>query len=104
MTDPRQRRQWADHLKDEAAALQAQQDSAGGTHVPQAGPLPHSADDLDQSRRDARAAERDRCADIAQEWADPSRIDAAFPGFTAAQREAASAAATAISAAIRARR
>jgi len=104
MTDPRQRRQWADHLKDEAAALQAQQDSAGGTHVPQAGPLPHSADDLDQSRREARAAERDRCADIADEWADPSRIDAAFPGFTAAQREAASAAARAISAAIHVRR
>lgn len=100
MSDPEQRRQWADHLKDEAEALQEQQDAAGAMHVPLAGPLPHSADDLAESR----LAERTRCAQVALEWADPARLEAAFPRFTPAQREAAAAVANAIGAALRASR
>ena len=100
MSDPEQRRQWADHLKDEADALQEQQDAAGVTHVPLAGPLPHSADDLEETR----LAQRTRCAEIAHEWADPARLAAAFPGFTPAQRDAAAEGAHAIGAALRASR
>lgn len=98
MSDPEQRRQWADHLKDEAEALEAQQEAAGVTHVPLAGPLPHSADDLTEGR----LAERTRCAQAADAWADAARLEAAFPGFTPAQREAAAQVARAIGAALRA--
>lgn len=100
MSDSEQRRQWADHLKDEADALQAQQDAAGTTHEPLAGPLPHSADDLAHTRR----AERTRCAALAEGWADPARLAAAFPAFTPAQRVAAAEVARAIGAALRASR
>lgn len=100
MSDPEQRRQWADHLKDEADALQQQQDAAGATNVPLAGPLPHTADDLAQGR----LAERTRCAQAAEAWADPARLAAAFPGFTPAQRDAAAEVARAIGAELRASR
>lgn len=97
MSDSEQRRQWADHLKDEADALQSQQDAAGLTHEPLAGPLPHSADDLAQTR----LAERLRCAATADGWADPARLAAAFPAFTAGERSAAADVARAIGAALR---
>lgn len=81
MSDTSQRAQWAEHLKDEAVELQAQQESAGSTHSPLAGPLPHSAGDLDT----AIQAERERCVRIAEGWASEDVLRGAFPGLSEAE-------------------
>ena len=78
MSDTRQRAQWAEHLKDEAVELRAQQVSAGGTHSPVAGPLPHSADALDAAVR----AERERCCALASRWTSEAEVHLAFAEWT----------------------
>ena len=96
-----QRRQWSEHLEDEARALELQQQSAGETHSPLAGPLPHSADQLADAVAAAVAAERQRCAELADSWSTEARLQAAFGDFTAGELRAAAAAARAVGRAIR---
>jgi hypothetical protein len=97
MNDSDQRNQWADHLRDEADARQAQQRSAGATHEPLQGPLPFSADDLEQAVR----AERERCAAIADRWASPAAVSEAFADMTEWELKAAAEVAGAIGRSIR---
>ena len=78
MSNTRQRAQWAEHLKDEAAELRAQQASAGSTHSPVEGPLPHSADALESAVR----AERERCCAIASRWTSEAEVHGAFAEWT----------------------
>jgi hypothetical protein len=78
MSNTRQRAQWAEHLKDEAVELRAQQASAGSTHSPVEGPLPHSADVLEA----AVHAERERCCAIASRWTSEVEVHRAFAEWT----------------------
>jgi hypothetical protein len=78
MSNTRQRAQWAEHLKDEAVELRAQQVSAGSTHSPVEGPLPHSADVLEA----AVHAERERCCAIASRWTSEVEVHRAFAEWT----------------------
>jgi hypothetical protein len=97
MTDSLQRQEWADHLGQEREALRAQQRSAGDTHEPVQGPLPHTADDL----KAAILAERERCAAIAAAWAAESRLRETFSDFTEWELKASAEVARAIANAIR---
>ena len=97
MSDTRQREQWAEHLRDEQTARDTQQVSAGGTHSPVIGPLPHSVSDLEA----AVLAERERCAAIADTWASDARLRQAFSDFTQWELGAATEVAHAIARAIR---
>ena len=96
MSNTEQRKQWAEHIDDEARALERQQRSAGGTHSPVEGPLPHSEDDLADAVAAAVRAETRRCAGIADSWREDARLLAAFPGLTPAERITAAAMAAAI--------
>jgi uncharacterized damage-inducible protein DinB len=78
MSNTRQRAQWAEHLKDEAVELRAQQVSAGSTHSPVEGPLPHSAEALESAVR----AERERCCAIASRWTSEEEVRRAFAEWT----------------------
>ena len=78
MSTTRQRAQWAEHLKDEAVELRAQQLSAGSTHSPVEGPLPHSTDALEAAVR----AERERCCAIASRWTSEAEVQGAFAEWT----------------------
>lgn len=89
MSDPEQRTEWAEHLKDEAKAIAAQQESAGETHQPVGGPLPFSQDDVSTAVRRAVQAERERCAVLAADFAEPARLAQVLPAADAAQRAAA---------------
>jgi hypothetical protein len=91
-----QRKLWAEHMEDEARALDLQQQEAGSTHSPVEGPLPYSADELNQAVAAAVAAERQRCAQIADNWTDETRLMQAFNGSTAAELRAAAAVARAV--------
>lgn len=62
------RPQWEQHHLDEAAARQAQQDSAGGAHSPVIGPPPYGDNAINALVRDAVLAERERCARLASSW------------------------------------
>ena len=97
MTESTQRQQWAEHLRDEDVALQAQQRSAGDTHSPVQGPLPYSEDDLDSAVR----AERERCAVIADGWASEGKLLQAFADMTECELRAAAEVALAVGRAIR---
>lgn len=96
MSNTEQRRQWAEHMDDEAKALQWQQRAAGGTHSPVEGPLPHSENDLAQAVAAAVHAERQRCAGIADRWREAALLPGTFPSQTEAERRAAAAIAAAI--------
>lgn len=76
-----QERQWADHLRDEARALQHQQAAAGDTHSPTERVHPYTEQDLADHLRRAVQAERVRCAGIARAWAEPGRLASRFPGL-----------------------
>jgi hypothetical protein len=96
MSNTEQRKQWAEHMGDEARALEVQQQAAGVTHSPLERPLPHSKDDLVGAVADAVRAERERCAGIADSWRDEGKLLGAFAGLTQAERRAAAAIAAAI--------
>jgi hypothetical protein len=96
MSSIEQRKQWAEHMKDEAKALEKQQQAAGGTHSPMEGPLPHSADDLAVAVAAAVAAERKRCAEIAGRWSAEAQLRSAFGDFTEPELRAAAATARAV--------
>jgi hypothetical protein len=91
-----QRKQWADHIRDEAKALELQQHAAGDTHSPMEGPLPHSADQLAAAVATAVSAERQRCAEIADSWASEAKLLDAFGDFTEWELRAATAAVRAV--------
>ena len=46
MSGMAQRKEWAEHIRDEARALEVQQHAAGGTHSPVEGPMLYSAEQL----------------------------------------------------------
>lgn len=101
MTTSDQRRQWADHIRDESDARRLQQAAAGGTHSPVVGPLPYTEDQLALAIAEAVAAERERCAGIADSWGGEPRLLAAFAKFTAQELHAAAEAARAVAREIR---
>jgi hypothetical protein len=96
MSVTEQRKQWAEHIRDEAKALKLQQHAAGNTHSPMEGPLPYSADQLTAAVATAVAAERQRCAEIAASWSTEAKLLAAFGDFTDWELRAATATARAV--------
>ena len=102
MSTSEQRKQWAEHIADEADALARQQQSAGDRHSPVERPLPHTADEVAVAVAAAIAAERLRCADIAEGWAGEPRLLEAFGDFTEWELRAAAATARAVASEIRA--
>lgn len=101
MNQSRQREQWAEHLDDEASARKDQQAAAGPSHQPLEGPLPFSAENLEQATKAAVLAERERCARLVDGSASDEELAAAFPQFTEAQRRAAVEVLTALAADMR---
>jgi hypothetical protein len=101
MSPTDQRKQWAQHIEDEARALEMQQHAAGGSHTPVAGPLPFSADELAVAVANAVAEERRRCAEVAERWSSEARLLEAFGDFTEWELRAASATARAVGSEIR---
>jgi hypothetical protein len=101
MSDAEQRTEWAAHLRDEARAIAKQQLSAGATHEPVAGPLPHSADALTTAASVAERAERERCAALAASFADDAVLLRELPAASPEQRDAARAIARRIAGVLR---
>lgn len=101
MSDAGQRNEWAAHLRDEARAIAQQQLSAGATHEPRAGPLPHSEDALAAAGVAAARAERERCALLAASFAEEGVLLRELPGASREQRDAAAAMALRIAAQLR---
>ena len=97
MNDHDQRGLWAGHLRDEAAEQRVQQESAGASHEPVNGPLPFSADNLD----DAVRVERERCAYLAESWASEEKLRQTFADMTEWELRAAAEVARAIARGIR---
>jgi hypothetical protein len=101
MSDAEQRTEWAAHLRDEARAIAKQQLSAGATHEPVEGPLPHSEDALTAAAGVAERAERERCAALAASFANEAVLLRELPWGSAEQRDAAAAIARRIAAVLR---
>lgn len=101
MSTSDQRRQWADHIRDESDARNLQQAAAGSTHSPVGGPLPYTEDQLAAAVASAVAVERERCADIADSWGGEPRLLAAFADFTPWELRAATETARAVAGEIR---
>lgn len=101
MSTDEQRKQWAEHIADEAEALQRQQRAAGGTHSPVEGPLPYTAAELETAVAAAVATERQRCAGIADAWSNDARLLQVFADFTEWELRAAVATARAVAGEIR---
>ena len=101
MSDTEQRTEWAAHLRDEARAIAKQQLSAGATHEPVEGPLPHSEDALTAAAGVAERAERERCAVVAASFADEAVLLRELPAASPEQRDAAAAIARRIAAVLR---
>lgn len=102
MSSSEQRKQWAAHIADEGRALEAQQRAAGATHSPTEGPLPHTASELESAVALAVAAERQRCAEIADTWSVEAKVLETFADFTQWELRASAATARAMAAEIRA--
>lgn len=101
MSTSDQRRQWADHIRDESDARRLEQAAAGSTHSPVGGPLPYTEDQLAAAVAEAVAAERRRCADIADSWSGEPRLLAAFADLTGRELHAAMETARAVAGEIR---
>jgi hypothetical protein len=93
MNEQNQQDQWAEHLRDEAGAIARQQVTAGHTHSPLEGPLPHTKTDMAVAAEDAVLLERERCAAIVASFAAEERLAAILPGATPDQLRAAASAA-----------
>jgi hypothetical protein len=102
MNDQARRTQWAEHLRDEAGAIAQQQVSAGTTHGPVDGPLPHSLDHTATVAQDAVLAEREDCAALAASFAAEAKLLRVLHGATPEQLQAAAALALHIAGVIRA--
>ena len=101
MSDADQRTEWAAHLRDEARAIARQQLSAGPSHEPMAGPLPHSQDELATAAGAGVHAERERCAALAASFADEAVLLRELPAASPEQRDAAAVIAKRIAALLR---
>ena len=101
MNDRSQRAQWASHLRDEAGAIAEQQVTAGDTHAPVEGPLPHSRDDTGAAVRAAILAERERCAAFVASFAAQAKLLPVLPNATPQQLQSAAALALHIAEALR---
>ena len=102
MNSRERRSQRAQHLEDEGRAIALQQASAGGTHSPVAWALPATPDALATAIRAAVAAERERCAHLAESFATASGAGARLPGAGVQQLSVAQATALRIARALRA--
>jgi len=85
MNDKKQRAQWAEHLRDEAGAIAKQQASAGTTHGPVEGPLPHSRNDTAKAAHEAAISERQHCAAIVASYAAEAKLMQILPDATPEQ-------------------
>ena len=101
MSTSEQRKQWAAHLADEGRALEVQQRAAGATHSPTEGPLPHTVIELESAVAAAVAAERQRCAEIADSWCLEVKVLESFADFTQGELRASAATARAVATEIR---
>jgi hypothetical protein len=102
MNSQQRRRQRAQHLEDEGRAIALQQASAGGTHSPVAWALPATPEALAIAIRAAVAAERERCAHLAENFATASEAAGRLPDSGAQQLCVAQATALRIARALRA--
>lgn len=103
MSDRAQRALWAEHLRDEAGAIAEQQVTAGDTHSPVEGPLPHTRNDAVAAVRDAVLAEREQCAALAASFAGEAKLLQAVHDATPEQLQFGAALARQIGEAIRTR-
>ena len=94
-------KQWTEHMRDEAEAVQAQQLTAGSSHSPMAQHARYTEVQLGDAVRAAVAAERERCAALAEQWSSAERLQAAFGDFTEWELRAAASAARAVAGDIR---
>ena len=101
MSTTDQRKQWADHIADEGRALELQQRAAGATHSPSEGPLPYTENELLAAAAAAVAAERERCARVADRWCAEAKLLEHFGHFTEAELRAGSVTACTVAAEIR---
>lgn len=101
MSTSEQRKQWAQHIADEGRALELQQEAAGATHSPTEGPMPYTVNQLESAVAAAVAAERLRCAGIADTWCEEAKVLATFADFTEWELRASAATARALAAEIR---
>lgn len=101
MSTRQRRSQRAEHLEDEGRAIALQQASAGATHSPVAWALPATPVEVAIAIRAAVAAERERCARLAETFATAPAAEAP-PGTGAQQLAVAQATALRIARALRA--
>lgn len=72
------RDEWRRIQRDEDAALQRQQKDAGPSHTPVLGPGPHGDHATNIAVESSVARERERCAKLAEAWAEeqPAQVAA----------------------------
>jgi len=102
MSSQQRRSERTEHLEDEGRAIALQQASAGGTHSPVAWDLPATPVEAATAIRAAVAAERERCARLAETFATAPKAGADLPGAGAQQLAVAQATALRIARALRA--
>lgn len=102
MSTRQRRSQRAEHLEDEGRAIALQQASAGGTHSPVAWALPATPVEVAIAIRAAVAAERERCARLAESFAAAPEAGADLAGAGAQELAVAQATALRIARALRA--
>ena len=102
MNSQQRRSERAEHLEDEGRAIALQQASAGGTHSPVAWDLAATPDALAIAIRAAVAAERERCAHLAESFATAPEAAAHGLGAGVQQHSVAQATALRIARALRA--
>lgn len=101
MSTSNQRNQWAEHIADERRAVEQQQRSAGATHSPTEGPIPFTENELRAAVAAAVAAERERCAGVADKWSAEAKLLERFGDFREPELRAGSVTASAVAAEIR---
>lgn len=101
MSTSDQRKQWAQHIADEGHALELQQRAAGSSHSPIEGPTPYTENQLRSAVAAAVAAERERCAGVADKWRAEARLLEGLGDWTAGELRAGSVTASAVAAEIR---
>lgn len=101
MSTKDQRQEWAQHIRDEDRAIALQQDSAGVGHTPVERPQPYTANELSASVAAAVAAERQRCAQIAERWSAEATVRGLLGDVSAPELLAATSTARAIAAEMR---
>ena len=101
MSDKEQRALWAEHLRDEADAIAEQQSTAGDSHAPLEGPLPHTRNETVAAAQDAVLDERERCAALAGSYTTEAALRQVLGEATPAELQSAARLALHIAQAIR---